>query len=96
LRRCSFLGHLKQNTSFGRLSQQSTADLDLRDVTYSRPALPTLTFEKMHNMSTFDLLAAMQACMIYLVIFIIDYSAGDEENAGELLLALSVSPIPKS
>ena len=50
----------------------------------------------MHNMSTFDLLAAMQACMIYLVIFIIDYKPGDEENAGELLLALNVSLIPKS
>ncbi len=52
-----------------------------------------LTVKKMYHMSEFEVLAAMQACMIYLIIYIIDYSSEDEGNARELLLALQVSPI---
>lgn len=51
-----------------------------------------LTVKKLYYMSKFELLAAMQACMIYLIMYIIDYSPGDEENGRELLLALHVSP----
>lgn len=51
-----------------------------------------LTVGKMYAMSIFELLAAMQACMIYLIMYIIDYSPEDEENARELLLALHASP----
>ena len=47
----------------------------------------------MYLMSKLELLAAMQACMIYLIMYIIDFSAEDELNARELLLALSVSSI---
>lgn len=43
-------------------------------------------------MSKPELLAASQACMIYLIIFIIDYLPGDEDNARELLSALNVRP----
>ena len=51
-----------------------------------------LTVEKMFYMSKFELVAAMQACMIYLIMYIIDYSPEDEGNARELLLALHASP----
>jgi hypothetical protein len=52
-----------------------------------------LIVKKMYHMSKFELLAAMQACMIYLIMYIIDYSPEDEGNARELLLALHASPI---
>ena len=52
-----------------------------------------LTLEKMYNMSKFELLAVMQACMMYLIMYIIDYSSEDEGNARELLLVLLVSPL---
>lgn len=45
----------------------------------------------MYQMSKFELLAAMQACMIYLIVYIIEYSPADEGNARELLLALHAS-----
>jgi hypothetical protein len=48
--------------------------------------------QEMYYMSKFELLAAMQACMIYLIMYIIDYSLEDEGNARELLLALNASP----
>lgn len=41
-------------------------------------------------MSKFEICAAMQACMIYLIMYIVDYSPADEQNARELLLALHV------
>ena len=44
-------------------------------------------------MSKFKLLAAMQACMMYLIMYIIDYSSEDEVNARELLLAMLVRPL---
>lgn len=44
-------------------------------------------------MSKFELLAAMQACMIYLTMYVIDYSPEDEGNARDLLLALHASSI---
>jgi hypothetical protein len=37
-----------------------------------------------------DLLAANQACMIYLIMCIIDPSSGNEQHSQELLLALHV------
>ncbi|KAL9635777.1 MAG: hypothetical protein Q9164_003244 [Protoblastenia rupestris] len=43
---------------------------------------------EMYHMSIYELLAAMQACMMYLLMYIIDYSPEDEVNARELLLAL--------
>lgn len=47
----------------------------------------------MYYMSKFELLAAMQACMIYVIMYIIDYSPEDEGNARELHVALHVRPI---
>lgn len=47
---------------------------------------------KMYQMSKFELLAAVQACMIYLIMCIIDQSSENEENSPELLLALHASP----
>lgn len=47
----------------------------------------------MYNMSKFEILAAMQACMMYLIIYIIDYSSDDEASARELLQVLFVSEI---
>ena len=47
----------------------------------------------MYHMSKFELLAAMQACMIYLIMYIIDYSPEDEESAWELLAALHASHV---
>ena len=44
-------------------------------------------------MSNFELLAAMQACMIYFVVYIVDYSPEVEVDARELLVALNASPI---
>jgi hypothetical protein len=44
-------------------------------------------------MSKPELLAASQACMIYLIVYIIDYSPGDEENAHELVSTLIASPL---
>jgi hypothetical protein len=44
-------------------------------------------------MSKFELLAAVQACMIYLIMAIIDQSSGNEQNSPELLFTLSVSYI---
>ncbi|MCJ1475116.1 hypothetical protein MMC13_003776 [Lambiella insularis] len=46
---------------------------------------------EMYFMTEFELLAAMQACMIYLIMYIIDYSPEDEGNARDLLLALHAS-----
>ncbi|KIW67837.1 hypothetical protein PV04_07061 [Phialophora macrospora] len=43
---------------------------------------------EMHNMSKFDALLATQACMIYLVMCIIDYSSENERHGQELLRAL--------
>lgn len=48
--------------------------------------------QKMYNMSKFELLSALQAGMIYLIIFIIDYSPENEENCPEIIQALRVSP----
>ncbi|KAI9743235.1 MAG: hypothetical protein M1818_003081 [Claussenomyces sp. TS43310] len=48
---------------------------------------------EMYQMSKFELLAAMQACMIYLIMYIVDYSPQNEENARELLLSLHASPV---
>jgi hypothetical protein len=45
----------------------------------------------MHSMSGFDLLAALQACMIYLIMCIVDQSPEREEDGLELLMALHVS-----
>lgn len=42
-------------------------------------------------MSQFELLAALQACMIYLIIFIIDPSTETDDNGLELVHALHVS-----
>jgi hypothetical protein len=42
-------------------------------------------------MSKFDLLAACQAGMIYLIMCIIDESSENEKNSPELLLALHVN-----
>ena len=49
-----------------------------------------LTMWQMHDMSKFELLAAMQACMIYLVMYIINYSYEDEKILQELLRAILV------
>ena len=49
-----------------------------------------LTLLKMHHMNKYEMLAAMQACMIYLIMYIIDYSPEDEGSARELLLVLLV------
>jgi hypothetical protein len=48
--------------------------------------------QKMYQMSKFELLAAVQACKIYLIMYIIDQSSENEENSSELLLALHASP----
>ncbi|RVX70531.1 hypothetical protein B0A52_05182 [Exophiala mesophila] len=40
---------------------------------------------QMYQMSKYQLLSALQACMIYLIMLIIDYSPGDEENGRVLL-----------
>ena len=56
-----------------------------------------LTLLKMYVMSAAETFTALQACMIYLVIFIIDYSPDDEANARDLLMAMLVGlvvPIP--
>lgn len=47
--------------------------------------------QKMYQMSKFELLAAVQACMVYLVMCIIDPSTGKEQHSPELLLALNAS-----
>ena len=47
---------------------------------------------KKHHMSIFELLAAMQACMIYLVMCIVDQSRESEETSLELLMALHAGP----
>lgn len=54
-------------------------------------ALLMLNVKKMYLMSKFELLAAMQACMIYLIMYVIDYSPEDEGSAQKLLLALHAS-----
>ena len=46
--------------------------------------------QKMHNMSGFELLAALQACMIYLIMCIVDQSAESETSSLELLMVLRV------
>jgi hypothetical protein len=51
-----------------------------------------LTTKKMNQMSNAELLAAVQACMIYLIMCIIDPSPEDEANGLELLVALQASP----
>ncbi|EXJ59234.1 hypothetical protein A1O7_06666 [Cladophialophora yegresii CBS 114405] len=43
---------------------------------------------EMHDMSKYDVLLATQACMIYLVMCIIDHSSENEEHGQELLRAL--------
>ncbi len=58
--------------------------------------LPTLcsfyfNTQKKPHMSIFELLAAVQACMIYLIMCIVDQSRESEEASLELLLALHVS-----
>ena len=45
----------------------------------------------MYHMSNRELLAAMQACMIYLIMCIIDHSPEDEGHARDLLSALQAS-----
>ena len=45
----------------------------------------------MHTMSKFDLLVAAQACMIYLIMCVVDYEAENEGSGIELLLTLHVS-----
>lgn len=47
---------------------------------------------KMYQMSKFELLAAVQACVIYLIMHIIDQPSENGENSPELLLALHASP----
>ena len=41
-------------------------------------------------MSKFEMLAAMQACMMYLIMYIIDYCLEDEADARELLAVMLV------
>lgn len=53
--------------------------------------VPVLTLSQMHQMSKYELLSALQACMIYLIMLIIDYSPGDEENARLLLVGVQAS-----
>lgn len=53
--------------------------------------LITTDSRKMYNMSKFELLAALQACMIYFIMFIVDYSRDKEANSPELVQALRVS-----
>ena len=48
----------------------------------------------MQHMSKSGTLAALQACMIYLIMNIVDYSTENEGNGLELLLTLSVSLNP--
>ena len=45
----------------------------------------------MHTMSKFELLAAAQACMIYLIMCVVDYEVENEGSGMELLLTLHVS-----
>ena len=47
----------------------------------------------MHKMDKMELLAAVQACMIYLIMCIVDYSVENEGEGLELLLTLHVSSI---
>lgn len=47
--------------------------------------------KKIHNASKFELLAAMQACMIYLIMYIVDHAPEDEVNGLEILLVLHAS-----
>lgn len=50
----------------------------------------------MYSMSPPDVLAAMQACMIYLIMYIIDYTPGDEVYIRDLRQALLVGPTSDS
>lgn len=45
-------------------------------------------------MSKFDMLAGVQACMIYLIMCIIDETSEKENHSQELLLAIHVSLAP--
>ncbi|KAI1622291.1 hypothetical protein EDD37DRAFT_468242 [Exophiala viscosa] len=47
-------------------------------------------WQQMYQMSQYELLAAAQACMIYLIMCIIDPSPGSEENSPGLLLTIHV------
>ncbi|MCJ1435440.1 hypothetical protein MMC27_004813 [Xylographa pallens] len=47
---------------------------------------------EMHHMSRYELLAAAQACMIYLIMFLVEYSPELEEDGKELLQSLHASP----
>jgi hypothetical protein len=47
-------------------------------------------------MSKLDLLAAVQACMIYLIMCIVDETSENEKNSPELLLVIHASIIPLS
>lgn len=51
---------------------------------------------KMYQMSQYELLAVVQACMIYLIMCIIDSSPGSEENSPGLLLTIHASHGPPS
>lgn len=48
--------------------------------------------KQMQNASKVELFAAMQACMIYLIMYIIDHAPEEEVNGLEILLALHASP----
>lgn len=52
-----------------------------------------LTINKVQYMSGPELLTAMQACMIYLIILMIDYAPGDQGHGQRLLLVLQASLI---
>lgn len=65
---------------------------NIRGMFYPGSRSSLLTMGKMYQMCRFELLAAMQACMIYLIIYMIDYSSEDLENVRELLLALNAGP----
>ncbi|KAF2122558.1 hypothetical protein BDV96DRAFT_2257 [Lophiotrema nucula] len=43
---------------------------------------------EMYNMSQYELLAAIQACMVYLIMCIVDQSPESEQNSLELLMAI--------
>ena len=47
--------------------------------------------DQMHHMSQLEILAAIQACMIYLIMCIIDHSFENAEHGNELLQALFAS-----
>lgn len=68
----------------------------LEEVRMTAGILLMLITIKMRQMSKFEVLAATQVCMIYLIMCIVDYSPEDEVNGQELLVALYVRPLRPS